>query len=97
MGTPSAIAEQIETYDQIPVRLRPAYELSPLGWYEPNQVGAAIGAYRAAIVKDPHREPLAPRRKLTRAEWNLLLALSEPEERGYFLRQLVSKRFSLRD
>jgi hypothetical protein len=68
-----------------------------LGWCEPNQIGAAIGAYRAALEKEPHREPLAPRRKLTRTEWSTLLSVAEPEERGYFMRAFASKRIPLRD
>jgi hypothetical protein len=97
MGSPSSIPEQVEHYHEIPARLRPAYELGALGSYVPNQVGATIGAYRAAREKDPHREPLAPRRKLTRQQWNTLLAVAEPEERSHFLRALAGRRITLTD
>lgn len=97
MASTSAIPEQVEHYHQVPARLRPAYELGALGSYVPNQVGMTIGAYRAAIAKDPHREPLAPRRKLTRQEWSTLLSIAEPDERGHFLRALASKRITLKD
>jgi hypothetical protein len=93
----SPIPEQVEHYHEIPTRLRPAYGLSSLGWYQPNAVGATIGAYRAAIEKDPHREPLAPRRKLSRKEWSTLLSVAEPDERAHFMRALISKRITLKD
>jgi hypothetical protein len=60
-------------------------------------IRAAIGTYHAALEKDPHQEPLAPRRKLTRKEWNTLLAVAESNERAYFLRALVAKRITLTD
>ncbi len=97
MPSSPAIRAQVETYDEIPIRLRPAYGLSPLGGYELNQVGAALSAYRCALAKDPHREPLAPRRKLTKQEWSLLLSLAEPDERAHFVRAIVSKRITLKD
>jgi hypothetical protein len=77
-------------YSEVPTRLRPAYDLSVLSGFELNQVGAALNAYRSALEKDPYTEPLAPRRKLTRAEWATLLSIAEPNERGYFMRALVS-------
>ena len=92
------IRAQVATYDEIPRRLRPAYELSPLGWYEPNAVGAALGAYRSALAKDPDREPVAALRKLTRQEWSMLLSVSESgEERAYFMRAFTCKRIKLKD
>jgi hypothetical protein len=48
-------------------------------------VSAAISAYRTALAKDPHREPLAPRRKLTKQEWSTLLSVVEPNEKAYFI------------
>jgi hypothetical protein len=98
MTSPAPIRAQVATYDEIPTRLRPVYELGALGWYEPTQVGAAIGAYRSARSKAPDREPVAPLTKLTRKEWSLLLSVSAPgEERAYFLRSFVSKRIKLKD
>jgi hypothetical protein len=98
MTSPIALRAQIASYSEIPDRLRPAYDLSPLGWYEPNQIGAAIGAYRTARAKDPDREPVAPLTKLTRKEWNTLLSVASPgEERAYFMRSFVSKRIKLKD
>jgi hypothetical protein len=91
------IPTQVETYDEILPRLRPAYGRSALGWIEVNQVGAAIGAYRSALEKDPHQEPVAPRRKMTRKEWSTLLSVVGPEERGYFMRAFVAKRITLKD
>jgi hypothetical protein len=91
------IRPQVENYSEIPTRLRPAYDLSVLGGYELNQLGAALSAYRCALAKDPYTEPLAPRRKLTRAEWATLLSIAEPNERAYFMRSLVSKRITLKD
>ena len=101
MSSLPPVRAQIETYDEIPVRLRPAYELSPLGWYEPNAVGAALGAYRSALAKNPDLTPFAPfapLRKLTKQEWSLLLSVSAPgEERAYFLRAFTAKRIKLKD
>jgi hypothetical protein len=94
---PSPIQAQVQTFGEIPPRLRPAYERSVLGGYELNQVGAALSAYRCAAAKNPGREPVAPQRKLTRTEWNTLLAVVEPEERAYFMRALVCKRIKLTD
>jgi hypothetical protein len=97
MTSPSTIRPQVENFSEIPTRLRPAYDLSVLSGFELNEVGAALNAYRYALEKDPYTEPLAPRRKLTRAEWATLLSIAEPNERGYFMRSLVSKRITLKD
>jgi hypothetical protein len=94
----SPLPAQVESYSEIPTRLRPAYDLSVLGWYELNQVGAALSAYRAALAKDPHREPVARLRKLTKHEWSTLLSVAERgEERAYFMRAFTCKRIKLKD
>jgi hypothetical protein len=97
MTSAQVIAPLVESYAQIPLRLRPAYRLAALDGYELNEVGAALSAYRYALAKDPHREPLAPRRKLTKQEWSALLSVADPEERGYFMRALVTRRITLKD
>jgi hypothetical protein len=97
MTTPAPLRKQVATYDEIPRRLRPAYDLSPLGWYEPNQIGTVIGAYRSALARDPHSEPVFPLTKLTRKEWSMLLSVVEPGEQPSFIRALVSKRIKLKD
>jgi hypothetical protein len=98
MTSPTALRKLVPTYDEIPARLKRAYELSPLGGYELNEVGAALNTYRSALAKDPIREPVAPLRKLTRREWSTLLSVCEPgEERAYFLRCFVTKRIKLKD
>jgi hypothetical protein len=98
MISPPPVHKQVATYDEIPIRLRPVYELGPLGWYEPTPVGVTIGAYRSARTKEPDREPVAPLTKLTRREWTTLLSVAEAgEERAYFVRSFVSKRIKLKD
>jgi hypothetical protein len=94
----SLLPAQVESFSEIPTRLQPAYERSVLGWYEINQVGAALSAYRAALAKDPHREPVAPLRKLSKHEWRTLLSVAERgEERAYFIRAFTCKRIKLTD
>lgn len=96
MASPPAIPSRVESYDAIPKRLRPVYSVSAGDGYELSVPGRLLAGYRTAITRNPDREPIAPLRTLTKAEWMTLVGVAEPgPERQHFLRAVAQRRLKV--
>jgi hypothetical protein len=80
----------------VPERHRALYEVSADG-FQLNQVGHALAAYRRALAQAPDREPVAPMRTMSKADWQTLVGVAEPgPERMHFLQAAAKRRITVR-
>jgi hypothetical protein len=78
----------VESLDYVPRKLRSLYESVSVGdGFALNSAGRALAGFRAALAKEPFKEPTAQIHVLTRSQWSLLAALAEAgDERAHFLK-----------
>jgi hypothetical protein len=93
---PNQLPATVATFDEIPRRLRPLYDSGPDEGYILTPAGKALASYRNALAREPHQEPVAPLRTLTKTEFMILVGVAEPgPEREHFLKSAALRRIKV--
>jgi hypothetical protein len=95
---PNQLPTHVPSFDAIPLRLRPLYDLGPNEGYVLTPAGKALASYRNAIAREPNKEPLAPLRTLTKTEFMTLVGVAQAgSEREFFIKSAAQKRITIKD
>jgi len=94
--TSTELPPRIDTLDRVSARDQRLYERDAFGdGYQLSYVGSAVANYRSLAAEHPIVPPPRKVIRFDRKGWALLLAVSAPNERSYFIQQVAAKHIKV--